>query len=83
MKPEETDQLVNLETQDDLTEISLSEAALAYLNAIEDAISVLTSHIKNNELAEAEETLSLITTETTELRTLFLEQTASEEEKDD
>lgn len=60
--------------------ISVSEAALAYLNAIEDAIAVLASHIKNNELAEAEETLSLITEETTELRTLFLEQAESEEE---
>ena len=62
----------------DITEISISEAALAYLNAIEDAISVLTSHIKNNELAEAEETIDLITAETTELRTFLLEQTAEE-----
>lgn len=68
------------EIQNDLKTISISEAALAYLNAIEDAISVLTSHIKNNELAEAEETLSLITEETTELRTLLLEQAAREEE---
>lgn len=81
MNLEEQDQLENLtESQNDLKTISVSEAALAYLNAIEDAISVLTSHIKNNELTEAEETLSLITEETTELRTLFLEQTASEEE---
>ena len=66
-------------SQNDLETISISEAALAYLNAIEDAISVLTSHIKNNELAEAEETLSLITAETTELRAFLLEQTAKEE----
>lgn len=57
----------------------VSEAALAYLNAIEDAISVLTSHIKNNELTEAEETISLITADTTELRTFLLEQTTQEE----
>lgn len=59
--------------------ISLSEAALAYLNSIEDSISVLTSHIKNKELTEAEETISLITEETTELRTFLLEQTTREE----
>lgn len=79
MNLEETT-LENTESQDDLKTISVSEAALAYLNAIEDAISVLTSHIKNNELAEAEETLSFITAETTELRTLLLEPTDSEEE---
>ena len=62
----------------DIQTISISEAALAYLNAIEDALSVLTSHIKNNELAEAEESIDIITAETTELRTLLLEQTAEE-----
>lgn len=79
-QPEQTERLEDTpESQNDLETISLPEAALAYLNAIEDAISVLTSHIKNKELAEAEETLSLITTETTELRTLLLEQTTREE----
>ena len=62
----------------DLQTISTPEATLAYLNAIEDAISVLTSHIKNNEIAEAEESIDLITMETTELRT-FLQQ--ADEEK--
>ena len=60
--------------------ISIPEAALAYLNAIEDSLSVLTSHIKNNELTKAEETIDLITTETTELRTLLLEEIADTEE---
>ena len=66
------------QTQENIQTISIPEAALAYLNAIEDALSVLTSHIKNNELAEAEESIDLITAETTELRTLL--QTNLEEE---
>lgn len=66
-------------TEPEIELATLPEAALAYLNAIEDAISVLTSHIKNNELAEAEEAIDLITVETTELRTLLLEQTTREE----
>ena len=64
----------------DLQTISIPEAALAYLNAIEDAISVLTSHIKNNELTEAEETIDIITMETTELRAFLLESIADTEE---
>lgn len=66
-----------IEPQEELA--TIPEVALAYLNAIEDALSVLTSHLKNNEIAEAEETIDLITAETTELRTFFLEQTANEE----
>lgn len=71
-QPEQTE-FEGITIQNDPQTISLHEAALAYLNSIEDTISVLTSHIKNKELAEAEETLSLITEETTELRTLLLE----------
>ena len=77
---QDTTEIQDTSRQNDLKTISISEAALAYINAIEDAISVLTSHIKNNELAEAEETIDLITAETTELRTLFLEPTNGEEE---
>lgn len=80
MTQDTTERLEDISNQDDLETISVSEAALAYINAIEDAISVLTSHIKNNELSEAEETIDLITAETTELRTLFLEPTNGEEE---
>lgn len=65
----------------DITEISIPEAALAYLNAIEDAISVLTSHIKNNELTEAAETIDIITMETTELRTFLLQADGEEKQK--
>lgn len=77
---QDTTEIQDTSRQNDLKTISISEAALAYINAIEDAISVLTSHIKNNELAEAEETIDLITAETTELRTLLLEPTNGEEE---
>lgn len=67
------------ENQINLDIKEIPEAAIAYLNSIEDSLSILTSHIKNKELTEAEETISLITEDITELRTLFLEQTERKE----
>lgn len=63
------------------SEASQSEASLAYLNAIDDSISVLTSHLKNQELKEAEEILSLLAEQTTEFRTFLLEELRNEQEQ--
>ena len=61
-------------------ETSQREASLAYLNAIDDSISILTSHLKNQELKEAEEILSLLAEQTTEFRTFLLEEAIDEQE---
>lgn len=56
----------------EIEKATLPEASLAYLNTIEDSLAVLTSHITNAELEEAQEILALISTQTTEFRSLIL-----------
>lgn len=55
-----------------ISEVSLSEVSLNYLNSIEDSLAVLTSHLTNKEMPEAFETLSAIQEETSELRSILL-----------
>lgn len=67
-----------VEPQVELTP-TISEVALNYLNSIEDSPAVLTSHLTNNEMTEAFETLFSIQEETSELRSLLLQEKAPKE----
>lgn len=68
------------ETSEATSEATQTEASLAFLNAIDDAASVLASHLKNQELKEAEEILFLLAEQITEFRTFLLEEAQDEKE---
>lgn len=55
-------------------ELTIPEVSLNYLNSIEDSLAVLTSHLMNKEMTEAFETLSAIQEETSELRSILLQE---------
>lgn len=73
--------MVNLKTTSKEASQGESEASLAYLNAIDDATSVLASHIKNQELKEAEEILSILAEQITEFKTFLLEEARDAQEQ--
>lgn len=55
-------------------EPTISEVSLNYLNTIEDSLAVLTSHLTNKEMTEAFEILASIQEETSELRSILLQE---------
>ena len=68
---------MNLQEQKTEPSIELAplfEVSLNYLNSIEDSLAVLTSHLTNKEMTEAFETLASIQEETSELRSLLLQE---------